>query len=62
MTVLFVYSLQMIAGCYNFSVDWWAVGVMAYQMATGRVRCLLFLLMGKLYLVSFFLCSILESI
>jgi len=28
---------QMIRGYYSFGADWWAVGVIAYQMATGSV-------------------------
>ena len=47
--------MQMIAGCYGFSIDWWAVGVMAYEMATGRVRCLYFRFIGKLFYYHSFL-------
>ena len=54
--------MQMITGSYSFSVDWWAVGVMTYEMATGRVRCIYFLFMGKLFYYHSFLYLLLESI
>jgi len=49
----------MIRGCYSFGTDWWAVGVMAYQMTTGRV-CILEEEIQLFYLIV--CCNIIVSI